>query len=425
MAAFGIVVRGKRNDGFYPIYIRVSHKSNASYIKTAFAVSERGLKKTYTKTGKEKIEVSDVRVVRECMNEIAGYVNKLNNIDSDKMTIQEILKYLLNNETELSFSEFAEEYITDMKNAGRDNSAGNYQISVRKLHEFLGKEDILFNDLTFSALTNWIDSMLDSPRKRNLYPTCIKTMYNAAMLKYNDEDRDIIKIKKNPFTRIKIPANRPAQKRSVEIDNIRKFFNAEVKEKFNGDWTKEKISQDVCRLVFCLAGINTADLYDLPIGALSEDGTLHYRRKKTRDKSLSGAYTEIKVPKIIRPLLEEYKGTKRLFIFSERYVSSDIFADVVARGCKKVCLNAGLKNITPYSFRHSWATIAINDCNASMDDVAFALNHSSAHKVTNIYIRPDYSRIDKLNKKVLSKIFNKRIHTKTLKKIIEVRKQAR
>lgn len=57
MAAFGIVIRGKRNDGYYPVYIRVSHQSNASYIKTSFVVSERGLKKTYTKSGKEKIEI--------------------------------------------------------------------------------------------------------------------------------------------------------------------------------------------------------------------------------------------------------------------------------------------------------------------------------------------------------------------------------
>lgn len=46
MAAFGIVIRGKRNDGFYPVYIRVSHGSGVvSYIKTSFVVSERGLKK--------------------------------------------------------------------------------------------------------------------------------------------------------------------------------------------------------------------------------------------------------------------------------------------------------------------------------------------------------------------------------------------
>jgi hypothetical protein len=90
MATFGIVIRGKRNDGYYPVYIRVSHKSNPGYIKTAFVVSDKGLKKTYSKDGKEKIEVSDKLVVRECMNEIAGYVRQLNDIDSRSMSVQDI-----------------------------------------------------------------------------------------------------------------------------------------------------------------------------------------------------------------------------------------------------------------------------------------------------------------------------------------------
>jgi hypothetical protein len=72
MATFSIIVRGKRRDGYYPVYICVNHKSKPSYIKTSFVVSDKGLKKNYTKDGKEKTEVSDKLIVRECMNEIAG-----------------------------------------------------------------------------------------------------------------------------------------------------------------------------------------------------------------------------------------------------------------------------------------------------------------------------------------------------------------
>lgn len=350
------------------------------------------------------------------MNEIAGYVRRLNDVDNDKMTIQEVIQFLTTGETELSFSGYTEEYITNMKNKGRDKSATNYIMATKRLHEFIGKDNILFNDLTVLTLTNWIESMSDSPRKRNLYPTCIKTIFNAALLKYNDEDRDIIRIKKNPFARIKIPKNKASEKRSIEIDRIKAFFNAPIREKFNKDYTKEQIAHDVCLLVFCLAGINTADLYDLDHSALSDDWKLHYKRKKTRDKSSTGSYTEIKVPRIIRPLFEKYKGKKKLFIWSERYAGSSDFANVVAKGCKQVCEKAETQGITPYSFRHSFATIAINECGATMDDVAFALNQASSHKVTSIYVRPDFSRIDRLNKKVLSKVFKKRISKEDIKK---------
>lgn len=422
MAVFGIVIRGKRNDGYYPVYIRVSHKSNVSYIKTSFVVSERGLKKNYTKTGKEKIEVSDVRVLRECMNEISGYVRKLNEVDADKMTIQEIVQFLVTGGTDLSFSQFAKEYITNMRDRGRGKSSSNYSMAVKRLHEYLGKDHLLFSDLTTLVLTQWIESMSDSPRKRNLYPTCIKTMFKAALLKYNDEDRDIERIRKNPFNRIKIPKNKPSEKRSVEIEQIKAFFNVSVREKFNNDYTKEQIAYDVCMIVFCLAGINTADLYDLPSDALSESGVLHYKRKKTRDKSYTGSYSEISIPSRIKPLFDKYKGRKRLLLFSERYASASDFASVVAKGCKQVCEKAGIGRITPYSFRHSWATIAINNCGAAMDDVAFALNHVSAHRITSTYVKPDYSRIDKLNTKVLGKVFNRKVSRMTLKNVSEIRK---
>ena len=58
-----------------------------------------------------------------------------------------------------------------------------------------------------------------------------------------------------------------------------------------------------------------------------------------------------------------------------------------------------------YTFRHTWGTIAQNDCNASIEEVAFAMNHSSAHKVTRGYIKTDYSPAWELNEKVIDFIF--------------------
>ncbi|MDR0750261.1 MAG: site-specific integrase [Tannerellaceae bacterium] len=401
MATFSIKIRGKRNDGYYPVYICVNHKSKPAYIKTSFVVSDKGLKKTYTKEGKEKTEVSDRHVVRECMNEIAGYVRRLNGIDSRDMSVQEVIEYLTNDYSDPSFTGFSNEYIAGMTVDGRGHSALNYRMAVKRLHEYMNKTGILFSDITSGVLRGWIDSMMDSSRKRNLYPTCIKAILASAMLKYNDEDRGIVRIRHNPFSKIVIPKAKQTEKRSVSIDTIRSFFNTEIP----GLYEREEMARNVCLMVFCLAGINTADLYDLPLDAL-ENGTLHYRRKKTRDKSLTGSYTEIKIPERILPLFDKYKGKERLLCFSERYVTAMDFASVVGKACRRVCEKAGItEKITPYSFRHSWATIALNECGASMDDVAFALNHVSAHRVTSIYIKPDYSRIDRLNSLVIGRVF--------------------
>jgi integrase len=402
MATFSIVIRGKRNDGHYPVYIRVNQKSKSAYIKTSFVVSNRGLKKTYTKDGKEKTEVSDKIVVRECTNEIARYVCRLNLIDDRNMSVREIVEYLTGEyATELSFTNFANEYISGMIANDRLHPASNYRMAVKRLHEHMNKSNILFSDITTNALLGWIESMMDSLRNRNLYPNCIKTIFNAAMLKYNDEDREIIRIKRNPFSKVTIPKAKYSEKRSISVEVIRTFFCSEIPNLP----AREEMSRDVCMMMFCLAGMNTADLYDLPIDAIN-DGVLCYRRKKTRDKSLTGSYSEIRISERILSLFEKYRGKKRLLCFSERYATPEDFTSVIGKACKRVCEKGGIKEkITPYSFRHSWATIALNECGASMDDIAFALNHVSAHRVTSIYIKPDYSRIDRLNEKVLNKVF--------------------
>ena len=256
MATFAPVIRNKKSDGLYAVYIRVSQgQGKLAYIKTGFCIGEKGLKKAYSKSGKETTNISDPIVLGECIKIISVYAKKLNTIDSLKMTVQEIVVFLTTGNQDLSFSQFAKEYILKMTKNGRDNSARNYIYAVKNIHIFLQKDNLLFKDLTVLSLTSWIESMMDSSRKRNLYPSCIKTIINTAMIQYNDEERDIIRIKFNPFVKIKIPKNKIADKRSVEIDIIKTFFNLEVKPIRKGRQIKEIIAQDVCKMVFCLAGI--------------------------------------------------------------------------------------------------------------------------------------------------------------------------
>ena len=55
----------------------------------------------------------------------------------------------------------------------------------------------------------------------------------------------------------------------------------------------------------------------------------------------------------------------------------------------------------------SFTTIAQNKCNAGTDEVAFCLNHFSAHRVTDNNIEKDFSRIDVLNRKVIDYLYRK------------------
>lgn len=54
-----------------------------------------------------------------------------------------------------------------------------------------------------------------------MYPICIRQVFRKAMLDLNDEDRDIIRIKSNPFLRIKIPEADMPEKKSVKCGCIK------------------------------------------------------------------------------------------------------------------------------------------------------------------------------------------------------------
>ena len=60
MATFKVVVRKKRADGFYPVYIRVVHRSRMGYIKTDKKLITD--KKQITKNG----EIKDIVVNEYC-----------------------------------------------------------------------------------------------------------------------------------------------------------------------------------------------------------------------------------------------------------------------------------------------------------------------------------------------------------------------
>ena len=45
-----------------------------------------------------------------------------------------------------------------MDNEGRESTSINYKLALRRLEEYMGKDDILFSDLTSSIFKEWIDS---------------------------------------------------------------------------------------------------------------------------------------------------------------------------------------------------------------------------------------------------------------------------
>ena len=387
MATFKPVVR--TNKEFNTVYIRLATKSKQDYIKTSMIIHRSAI---------EGGEITDYTVLSNCYNQIKKYVEKLSSINTDNWTAPDIKKFLLSDTIEYSFTDFSKRYILKMKLAGRKKPAANYETSLNSLVKYYGKESINFSEINSRKISGWIESLSITKRAKNLYPVCIKKLFDEGCREYNDYDNDIIRIKNQPFKALNIPRAEVPGKRYADAETIRKILSVAP------ELSREELAHDVCTLILYLAGINTVDLYEIGKDGVHE-GFLFYNRTKTKLKRKDKAAFQIKIRDEIKPLFEKYKGNERLFIFSERYYDSDCFSSMVNKGIKMLCEKAGVPNITAYWLRHTWATVARKHCEASIEDVAFCLNHSSAHGVTEMYIEKDFSLVDKLNDKVLKYIF--------------------
>ncbi len=402
MATFKAVVRSKRADGIYIVYIRVIHNRKTEYIKTNRYVHQGHLRKG---------EIVDQTVLNQCAYTIKCYYDKLNKIDIEGWTAKQIVEYLTKNNEKIPFYPYCEEFIAKMINNNRERTAKNYTTALNSFRSFFG-EDIYFQNIKSIKVKQWIDTLRGTARAKEMYPTLIKAMFSAGVEEYNDYDEDNIVIKNMPFKNLEIPKADISIPKAVEVETIRKLFAAKP------DSRRSELAQDVAKLILYLVGINTVDLYEITKDCFI-DGKLCYNRSKTKKGRRDKAYIEIKVKDEILYLFDKYKGTgDKLFDFG--YKDCINFNRNVNKGLKHLCELAGIEKLTSYSFRHTWATIAQNDCGAVTPLVGFCLNHSSEFKTTELYIKKKFEPIDELNNKVLDFIFKpKSKNTKREQQIIK------
>lgn len=58
-----------------------------------------------------------------------------------------------------------------------------------------------------------------------------------------------------------------------------------------------------------------------------------------------------------------------------------------------------------YTFRHTWATVAQNECDATLAEVDFGLNHAHKTQLARTYVKIDFTPAWELNEKVVEKLF--------------------
>ena len=86
MATSKAVVRKQRADRFYPVYIRIGHRTQKGYIKTDKIISPKYIS--------ENGDLKDPVVVGDCSSQILKYTDMLSRKDVSAMSVADVIEYL-------------------------------------------------------------------------------------------------------------------------------------------------------------------------------------------------------------------------------------------------------------------------------------------------------------------------------------------
>lgn len=148
-------VRIKTKAGLYPVYIRFTKRNQVSYVKTSWVINDKGL-------GNGK-EIIDPFVIQQTSQLIDHYYIQLNQVDSSNWSVGEIVKYVTEFNTDMSFSEYAKDHIWKLIDRGQERTSRNYKWALQHMERFAGTDNIMFSRLTSSFLNQWIECLYQPP----------------------------------------------------------------------------------------------------------------------------------------------------------------------------------------------------------------------------------------------------------------------
>lgn len=422
--AWVVMRHHKKDDGTYNPKVRISHNRTSSYISTPIYTEMVKFKK-----GSSTGTITSESIKAELDEIVSEYRRVINSNPSAVVaceTSKDILELIRrrNENRDFDFIKYARSVIEAIPNEGTRTIKTTGINSLCHYLEYKGMKDLSVHKLTSSFLRKY-ESWLRTDRiirvkqrhgtryeykdirKKALndtgihsYMGIIQSIFNKALLEFNDYEIGDIVIPNNPFKAYAIPQVLLPKKRAVDSDVVRKIYA------YSSTKTNIQFTRDLYILSFMLAGMNIADMFDCQI----RDSHIEYERQKTRGRRKDHAFISVYVHPLAMDIIQKYdNGTgNNIFDAVRKYGDARNVTKAVHRGLKRICSDLEMDYVQFYSARHSFATIARNDCGFGKDDIAVCLNHSSRQSVTDSYIKEDYSIIEKVVRKVVDFVFGEK-----------------
>lgn len=371
----------KKHDGTYNVKIRVTQNRKKRYIATPYFIRGNHINRKY--------EIRDQRTLDLCAAIIDDFHKKIDHLGLALMSmdIDTLVRLCLSRRSDhLYYMDVFDEYKADRKLS--QSTENSFIDTYRSLVKFFREDNIDLLSLSSNDIQDWMNRIGDC----KLYANKLNALYNYAIKKYNDEENDIIVIKANPFKKLTIKSKKVSGDRSISVDDLRKIIDFHPKSK------SARYARNMFLFSFYMVGMNFADIINLTPESISGE-FIEYNRMKTKNARADCAFIRIRIPDEARGLIDDYY---------EKF-KANCASRYIANCMRKLAKEVGIDNLIFYSARHTWATLAVNECGIDKYTVHLALNHvDQATAITDVYIKKDFSIIDRANRRVIDYVLSRK-----------------
>lgn len=386
------------SDGTYPVYVVVKNKLGRFFVNTGLTTTDKLVGMLFPKAdkaGKTKTTLlgkylADIEVL--CLqSELSKTDNK-----QLKKEIQEKVFGMVPKTSTLS------DYIYEFAGTKTNQTRSIYELTARKVMDFDSKAGL-------SIDKEWIESFRSHYIEEGMSINGVgKELRNIRAVFNWARKRGLTQ--NYPFLDYHIVEEETVPN-NISVEDLRKLRDYPCE-----SWQKPYV--DFFFLSFYLAGINPVDLLSLKSDAI-KDGHLTFVRKKTNKQGST------KIRTITLPVLPEAQEIIDRYPSEEGWLTG--FMDCrnsyrsFARACNDALQKVGPSHkvkdkvgklrkmeyepicpeITLYSARYSFGSIAANDLDISERTIGMCLGHSWAKNVTSRYMATDQRKIDNAVRRVI------------------------
>ncbi|MBQ1698480.1 MAG: phage integrase SAM-like domain-containing protein [Bacteroidales bacterium] len=434
------VGKAKRNGGV-PVYIRLTQGREHKRIRFYMDANQRDVS--------ENGDILNIKLEMAIQDEMQMYRRKLYDLGADveNMPLDELADYLVNNKEKkvdafkLDFIKFGREHVEELlkQGQGKKKTAQGYNTAINNFCKFLGKDTLDINKVTKALLVEYMKWLSDNnygPRASEAYMGALQSLHNLAKKRYNDEDDGLTYIKLSPFSTLEF--KRTKAERSVKSKDVKErqtlspeallyMYNIPM-----GMLTQRgAMARDAFFLSFGLCGMNAIDMMMHKQKEGCEEDLIEYYRQKISGRCGEDAFIRMHVHPFFMDIHRRLRGARHTWIFAEKYSDEGTLTAALNIGLGNVkdaavvyygkqfdldpltnrneILNRiGLNdNFTFYAARHTFASIASNECGVPEEIVDKCQSHVSRSVAAAYYIKKDYSYTDNTIKVVVERVFGK------------------